>query len=182
MGMGTIFLLIGPKGSGKSHIGSLFESRFGIKFVRVENWAMEIKKDRTVDNDDYIREVFDVIEEGIREEISTHKSLVFESTGLSIYFDNLFKNLQADFHIITIKVRADSDLCLQRIKRRDQSIHVNVSDEHVTAINRMITDKAIPTDFIIDNNDDASLSLETQIRGLLMDKDQVLAKRISNFQ
>ena len=182
MNLGTIFLLIGPKGSGKSHIGSVFESKFGIKFVRVENWAMEIKKDRTVDNDDYIREVFDVIEEGIREEVSTHKSLVFESTGLSSHFDQLLKNLYTDFHIVTIKVHADNNLCLQRIKLRDQSMHVNVSDEHVEKINRMIVDKAIPTDFSIDNNDDASLSLETQIRSILMDKDQVLAKRISNLQ
>jgi predicted kinase len=180
MDLGTIFLLIGPKGSGKSHIGSLFESKFGIKFVRVENWALEIIKDRSVNDDAYIREIFDVIEEGIREEMATYKNLVFESTGLSSHFDKMLKQLQDDFHVITIQVQADRELCLRRLKSRDQSVHVRVSDEQVGVINKLIADKEIKTDFVIDNNADAPLSLETQIRRVLMDKDFILAQRLSN--
>lgn len=40
----NIILLIGQKGSGKSFIGNIFEKEFGIKFIRVEDWAKHIKK------------------------------------------------------------------------------------------------------------------------------------------
>jgi shikimate kinase len=32
----TVVMLIGPKGSGKTHIGTVLEKRKGIKFLRVE--------------------------------------------------------------------------------------------------------------------------------------------------
>ena len=44
-----ILLLIGQKGSGKSFIGTIIEKNFGIKFVRVEDWAKQIMKDMAVD-------------------------------------------------------------------------------------------------------------------------------------
>lgn len=34
-----IYVLVGPKGSGKSFIGELFDRYFHIHFVRVEDWA-----------------------------------------------------------------------------------------------------------------------------------------------
>ena len=46
-----IFLLIGQKGSGKSFIGTLMDKEFGINFIRVEDWAKKIRKDRDVDNE-----------------------------------------------------------------------------------------------------------------------------------
>mgnify|MGYP001825899733 CR=1 FL=1 len=50
-----IYLLIGPKGSGKSLIGTLFEKHFNIKFYRVENWVLEIKRDWDVIDEEYIK-------------------------------------------------------------------------------------------------------------------------------
>src|SRR5437868_6515393 len=131
----TIYLLIGTKGSGKSFIGTLMEKEFGVKFIRVEDWAKAVKNNREVDDESYIREVFEVIEKGIRDSALQYPKLVFESTGITPYFDKMLKSLQRDFKVITIKVMADDSLCLHRVKTRDQSIHINVSDDQVIAIN-----------------------------------------------
>ena len=82
-----IYLLIGPKGSGKSFIGTLMDHTFGIHFIRVEDWAKAVKKDRQVDNPFYLAEVFQAIEHGVREVLKQYDQVVFESTGLSAYFD-----------------------------------------------------------------------------------------------
>jgi len=161
-----VFLLIGQKGSGKSYIGKLFEEEFGIKFIRVEDWAKRIKKDRAVNNEDYIRQVFEEIEVGIRNELEANDRVVFESTGLTEFFDKMLSNLKSDFEVVTIGVFAESKLCLERVRTRDQSIHINVSDEQVTMINQKVIEKNMKTDFKILNNDENDDLLE-QIKNIV---------------
>ena len=144
-------LLIGPKGSGKSYIGALIDRVFGIPFIRVEDWAKVVKRDRHVDDEGYLREVFGVIEAGIRERLAVHGQLVFESTGLTPYFDAMLANLQRDFPVITIRIEADPDTCLARVKHRDQSLHIDVSDAHVQMINEQVLARDLPTDHRIIN-------------------------------
>ena len=89
----TIFLLIGQKGSGKSFIGTLFDKEFGITFIRVEDWAKKIIKNRDVDDKAYLKQVFGSIEKGIRSSLAHKDQLVFESTGLTEYFDEMLERL-----------------------------------------------------------------------------------------
>jgi predicted kinase len=162
-----IYLLIGPKGSGKSFIGSLFQEYFGITFVRVEDWAKTIKRDRNVDNDEYIKEVFSAIGKGIFEIMETHDSIVFESTGLSEHFENMLADLSLKFRVIQIQVKADLDLCLRRVKTRDQAIHINVSDEQVHAINTAVAQKQRDIKLIIENTHKTKEQLIDEIRNLM---------------
>lgn len=150
--MKRIFLLIGPKGSGKSHIGMIFQKEFGIDFIRVENWVKDIKQERKVDDEKYIEEAFSLIESGINKEIKNRNSLVFESTGITKYFDDMLFRLQKKYKTILIKVDADDNICLNRVKSRDGSIHINVSDHDVRIINNTAKSKVFDFDFIIDNN------------------------------
>ncbi|MGX1929371.1 hypothetical protein [Flagellimonas sp. 2504JD4-2] len=162
-----IFLLIGQKGSGKSFIGELMEAHFGLKFIRVEDWAKSIKKGRTSLDDTYVKEVFDTIEKGIRLAIQEHGTLVFESTGLTMYFDHMLDSLQADFHVVTIGVAANPDDCLERLKSRDQSIHIKMSEEQLLAINEAVRTKNLATDFTIDNRGKTPEELKKQLSSIL---------------
>ncbi|TXN35214.1 hypothetical protein FVB32_11535 [Flagellimonas hymeniacidonis] len=162
-----IYLLIGQKGSGKTFIGELFEKHFNIKFVRVEDWAKPIKKDRKVDDENYLKEVFAAVENGIRGSLQKRESLVFESTGLTKYFDAMLLNLQSDFKVVTIGVKATSELCLDRVKSRDQSIHINVSDEQVNKINDAVIKRNRQTDFVINNNNKSEPSLVDEIANII---------------
>jgi len=131
----TIFLLIGQKGSGKSFIGALMEREYGIKFIRVEDWAKQIIRDRSIDDESYLEQVFKEIEKGVRESLIRWDKIVFESTGLTRYFDRMFENLKRDFPLITMGIYSESTTCLARVKARNRDIHIQVSDEEVDLIN-----------------------------------------------
>lgn len=158
-----IYLLIGQKGSGKSFIGTLLEKEFGIKFIRVEDWAKKIKKDRNVDNEAYLKQVFEEIESGIRDSLTDNDKIVFESTGLTEYFDITLENLRKDFKVTTIGVYADSTICIERVKSRDQEIHINISDDQVLMINEKVRERSFETDFLIINEDKSEKELINEI-------------------
>lgn len=147
-----IYILIGQKGSGKSFIGTIIQEIYGIEFVRVEDIARQLKKNRTVDDESYHKEAFFQIESHLRETLKSIPALVFESTGLTSHFDDMLVNLQRDYHVITIGVKADSELCLERIKNRDRSIHINVSDKEVTRINSLVLQKNRVCDYELRND------------------------------
>ena len=143
--------MVGQKGSGKSFIGSLMEKEFGIPYVRVEDWVKQIKKGRVVDDETYLREAFEVIEKGVRDYLFHMDPIVFESTGITPYFDKMLESLQLDFRVTTIGIQADSEICLDRIRKRDQSIHINISDDQVAMINEKVRQKKLHTDYQIVN-------------------------------
>ena len=60
----TVFILIGPKGSGKSHVGTVIEKYFGIHFLNVDQLGLEnIPKSKLL-GEDLIKEGFH-FEEGL---------------------------------------------------------------------------------------------------------------------
>jgi shikimate kinase len=163
----TIFLLIGPKGSGKSFIGTLFEKHFNVHFVRVEDWAKEVKKKRNIENETYVQEVFIAIEEGIKRALDDRDALVFESTGLTEHFDRMLANLKAAFHIVLIKIEAPLEICLTRVRTRDPSIHIDVSDNQVNKINELVRQKDWEFDFVMENSNATAEELRSQIEEIL---------------
>ena len=150
----TIFVFTGPKGSGKSLLGSLFQQHCNVFFVRVEDEIKKqnIQKDRAVNDDSYIQEVFRFIEQLVRQSLQDHDQVAFESLGLTDACDQMMASLRQDFQVVTIRVVADMETCLDRIKTRDQSIHINISDDHVKMINEKVAEKAMDCDFCIENN------------------------------
>lgn len=148
----SVYILIGQKGSGKTFAGQIIQDRYGIKFVRVEDIARGIKKGRTVTDESYHIEVFSHIESYLRKVLKEEPAVVFESTGLGSIFDRMRQTLSKDFKVVTIAVKADSELCLERIKTRDQSIHINVSDEDIKYINLLVRQRNFKCDFELNNN------------------------------
>jgi shikimate kinase len=162
-----IYILIGPKGSGKSFIGDLFDKYFKIHFVRVENWAREIKKDRDPEDENYIREFFEIIEKGISDHMNHYDEVVFESTGISHYFDAMYNHLKTIYQVIRIKIEADLQLCLKRVRTRDQSIHINISDDLVKKINQEVARKNILCEFYIENSNATEEELRLKIEEII---------------
>ncbi len=148
----SIYILIGPKGSGKTFIGTLVDRRLQIPFLRVEDIALQVKKERQYHDVDYIQEVFQSIEQAVREKLKTVEEVIFESTGLTDAFDQMLLRLQGDYRVVLIQVKTELEECLRRVKTRDQSIHVNVSDEHVRAINLQAASKNLNFAGVLDNN------------------------------
>lgn len=163
-------MLIGAKGSGKSYIGSLFQKHFNIPFVRVEDWAKQVKGKRSVTDESYISEVFAAIQQGITQEMQKHNAIVFESTGTVPQFVAMVNHLKQQFNVVQIFIEADLELCLQRVKTRDQSIHINVSDEQVMAINQAVNKNHHAIAHTIQNNNKTEEQLVAEIGGVILQK------------
>jgi len=166
-GQKHIYLLIGPKGSGKSYIGALIHNYFNIPFVRVEEWALEVRNGRNLDDPEYHRDIFHTIELRIREAINEVDYLVFESTGITDYFDQMLIQMKVDYQVTTIKIIADLETCKERILSRDPSIHVNVSDDLIEEIHTVFLLKDFTPDYSIENIGKSSDKLKEEIRVIL---------------
>ena len=81
----------------------------------------------------------------------------------------MLKNLKSDYSVTTMKISAEKDLCLSRVKARDQSIHINVSDEQVNMINDAVFARNISTDLVIENENKSEKELEKEIRDIFND-------------
>ena len=153
MSEAVIYILIGQKGSGKTYIGNIVRELYGITFIRVEDIALKIKQNRAVDDESYHKDVFAQIESHIRSVIVNNPIIIFESLGLTPHFDNMLENLKGDFRVICINVKVSPELCLERIKNRDKSIQIDISDEEILKINSLILEKNMLCDYEIENNE-----------------------------
>ena len=77
-----IILLVGPKGSGKTHIGGLLQARLNIRFVRIEDIWLALQKER----DDFLSPAY--LAEGfartlahIEDELNAHDTICLETTA-----------------------------------------------------------------------------------------------------
>lgn len=165
----TIYLLIGCKGSGKTIIGTLFQKHFSIPFARVEDWVMKIERGSQGLNDDYTRKVFETIQSGIHDLLQQQSSIVFESTGLTPHFDTMLADLRSRYKVVMIQVLTDPELCLQRVKKRDPSMHLEFSDKEIQNINHRVLQKSLTCDYVIDNNQKSIRELEVEIARILND-------------
>lgn len=129
------------------------ERQFNIKFLRVEDLAREVRRGREIADEAYVEEVFQVIEKGVRHFAGLHSQMVFESTGITRHFDHMLDSLRTEHRVVTIKVLANRVRCLDRVRTRDRSIHIDVSDAQVENINAQVEAKGMPTDFSLDNDD-----------------------------
>ncbi len=163
----TIFLLLGPKGCGKSYIGQLMAKEFSIDYVDIEDFSKDVKKDQHIDDECYLKEVFKKIESGLRDLLNEKDRVIFESIGLSENFDVLFENLDRDFKVVTIGVYADNDTCMKRIQERDPKVQIDLTQEQLEEINQLIKEKNIETDFQIDNETKSTHQLINELSDIV---------------
>ena len=161
-----IILLLGPKGSGKSFIGSLIQKHLGIPFLLVEKWLKDLRNNRDLDDKNYLEQVFNTIESGVRNELAKNDTVAFESTGLTPYFDQMLDRLQGDYNVTCVKVIADIEVCLERIGQRDASLHIPVTEEEILEINQQHATKNFNYHFEIVNEGKSEAELVDVLREL----------------
>lgn len=148
-----LIILVGPKGSGKTYIGSLVLEKLDVEFFRVEDVWLKLKENRFSDN--YMQTGYLKVEKEIHRKFKETNRLIIETTAAdneSIKFINRLKNY---FIVKLIKVNTSPRICLKRIKTRDQSNHVPVSEDRLEEINRKSIMADLRFDLVI-NNDDLS--------------------------
>ncbi len=149
----TIVLLVGPKGAGKTYLASRMESELRIPFIRVEPiWlalANEIRPGSTS---------FDVegqarVLASVRTALQAHPGVVLESTGAAPWFQRQLADLRSIGDLLFVKVDAPQSICMERIRERDASAHIPVSDDRIEEINKMAAKVELPWIMTVQNRD-----------------------------
>lgn len=150
----TVFILIGPKGGGKSHVGTIVEKYFGIHFLNVDTLGLENNPKSKLLGEDLIREGFHFEEAKIAEILQTEDSVIFEATGSHAYFSIMLDRLRSSYTTKLIRVSAPLDKCRERIANRDQTKNIPVSNELIQSINERALKVQLSWDLELDNSVD----------------------------
>ena len=139
----TLYFLIGPKGSGKTFIGTHVKNNTDIYFLRVEPIWLALQE-----NEDGWQKVIDAINVCF----SKYEKVMIENLGAGEDFQNFLSILQNQYQTKIIKVKTDLSLCYKRVKERNSSNHIPVSDDKVKEYNEIASNVTLNWDLVIDNN------------------------------
>ena len=139
-----LFMLIGPKGSGKTHIGTLVNQHTDIVFLRVEPIWLRLKADE--DGWKKVEAVIDAL-------FQKQDKVMIESLGIGEGFVNFHASLAEKCSIKMIRVYADLETCFTRVKTRNNAEHIAVSDDKVAEFNQLASAVTFSWDLEINNNE-----------------------------
>ena len=140
----TLFMLVGPKGSGKTHIGTLVNQHTDIVFLRVEPIWLNLKPDE--DGWQKVEAAIDVL-------FQKHDKVMIESLGIGDGFIKFHASLAEKYSIKLIRVYADLETCFARVKTRNNAEHIAVSDDKVAEFNKIASAVTFNWDLEINNNE-----------------------------
>lgn len=147
-----VIALVGPKGAGKSTIGSLLGERLGVHFVRVEPLILDLRACLGADHPELERQGFALVLSAITDALAEHDAVCFESTGASRHFSWLLSELEQLAHVLFVRVVASREQCAVRVRSRDSSVHIPVSDDRLEEINAAASLVSLPWAAEIDNS------------------------------
>ncbi len=155
--MMTLLILIGPKGSGKTHIGAVSEARLGLRFIRVEPIFAALSDQSAA---------FVEVEHQIRRALADVPVAAVESTG--IVPAHITALCQRYPPVRLVRVHASAQTCYRRFRARDASAHVPISLKAFREINQRASQVRYDWDCVLDN--DAGLTddeIAAAIRSIL---------------
>jgi len=131
----TIYLLVGSKGSGKTHIGKLLEQELGIVFLRVEERLIDHQHNTGTLNKQLKNDGYDLEENWINEILHTKNEVISEATGSSAHLAKFIRRLESVHRLKLIRIYCPLDECFIRVKKRSTKQQYEMSDEKVHLIN-----------------------------------------------
>lgn len=163
----VIYLLVGPKGAGKTYLGVRMERELGMTFVRVEPIWLQVAREIGADAPDFDECGQQRVLDAIQIELPQGFSIVLESTGTAPWFGVFLAKLGQLAEVRPVRVTAPAELCIDRVRTRDRSQHIAVSDDDVALINRIAAGVELPWYYEVENGtpSDASRFIERLRQG-----------------
>jgi shikimate kinase len=163
-----LIVLVGPKGSGKSHVGRVLERTFGVRFVHVEPlWMRYYAECERADRAPDVPEGIARVHPRISEALATSENVCVETTGASAEILDALLSLTPAPERIVVRVTAPLELCLRRIAARDPTHHVPVPHELIEKIHAMSLSGAIEADFTLENDGLPAAAIAERFRPFL---------------
>jgi len=146
-----LILLVGPKGSGKSHVGRLLESRLGVRFFHVEPlWLAYHDECARTGRDGRIAEGVRRIHPAIAEALETHRHVSVETTGASAEILDDLLSFRASHPVLLARLRAPLPVCLARIAARDPSHQIAMDEAGIRRVHELSDALDLDFDIVLD--------------------------------
>ena len=149
------------RGSRNSLVGPL---RSLGRFLRVEPIWLSLQPGR--DGWNQVERTIDTL-------FQTHEKVIIESLGAGEGFHRFHAAPAKKYSIKLIRVVADLDICLARVKSRSRADQIAVSDDQVREYNQIASGMTYDWDLEIDNNGPAA---DADIIGAILSMDRVEKK------
>lgn len=161
--MKQVIVLVGPKGAGKSTIGQILATDLGIHFLRVEPIFLDVRARLGPSHPRFEEAGFEVVMEAVREALERHDTVCLETTGASTHVPHFLSELGRAARVLPVRVLVAPDQCVARIRSRDATVHIPVSDDQIERINAVARHVSLPWAAEIDNRGplDRPLIVET---------------------
>ena len=149
-----LILLIGPKGSGKSHIGRVLENHFDVHFFLVEpHWMDYHTECKTAGRQPGIPEGIAKVHPLIKDALQTYPHVCVETTGASKeILEDLLSLTQLEDTLI-VRISVPLEICLERIAQRDQSEQIQMDINAIKEVYELSQALEIDDSLAIENID-----------------------------
>jgi shikimate kinase len=154
--MKRLLILVGPKGSGKTTIGSLVARYLPIHFFRVEPVFIQNQADGALEGEALVRRGFDRVARRLDELFEEHSMVMIESTGAHPQFSELLAGYREKYELKLIRLRVPLRACEERARARDSRDHLAVSDDRLKEINAIADRLELAWDLELDNSGPAT--------------------------
>ncbi len=164
--MKKVVVLVGPKGAGKTTIGRFLAAELGIRFLDVEPLFLEVRARLGASHPDLERQGFESVLASLSDALTRCDTVCFDSTGASSHFSWLLSELGKLARVVLVRVLADPAQCIERIHKRDASLHIPIADDAIERINAAAAQAELPWDGEIDNRGefDGAVILDTILK------------------
>ncbi len=168
-------LLVGPKGSGKSHIGRLLARSLGVRFFHVEPlWMSYYAVCSAGGSQPTISEGIARVHPRIVEALRASEHVCVETTGASKEILDDLLSLEDPSKTVVVRVSAPLELCLDRIAARDQTNQIPMDVESIRAVHSLGNAAELDPKLTLENialTDDEILSSFENLPGLASGRD-----------
>lgn len=148
-----LVVLVGPKGSGKSHVGRIIERGLGVHFFHVEPlWMAYYAECRAAGREPAIPEGIAVVHPRIAEALAAHRDVCIETTGASPEILHALLGLAPPGQTLVVRVTAPLERCLERIAARDQTHQIPMDVDSIRKVHALSEAAAVTPTLTLRND------------------------------
>lgn len=161
-------VLVGPKGSGKSHIGRVLEHALGVEFFHVEPlWLTYHAECAAAGRAPVIAEGLARVLPKIKAALRHSEHVCVETTGASNEIRDALLALVPRASTLVVRVTAPLETCLDRIAMRDATNHIPMDAEGIRNIHRLSVAADLQPDLELYNVTLSPAEIVASVRGRL---------------
>lgn len=154
------FVLVGPKGAGKSYVGRLAERSLGISFIDVEAIALSLPGGSTAGD------LYALVQTEVERRLQGTDEVLLEVTGAAPESVSLFEHLRRAYVLRLIQISAPLSTCIERISLRDATTHLPTTPEMVQRVYAVSIAADLPYDLRLENHATEDADILSAIQSL----------------